>query len=104
MRYLASVDDEDEDVALEDMIEDRCGGILVSEEALELIDPRQGQAVSKLLMAFDLPADMLASSQLMILSSFFDPDTKVRSTGEGNRKSYLEEAKALIDAMLEELK
>lgn len=103
MRYLAAVDDEDEDVALEDMIEDRCGGVLISEETLKIIDPRQGKAVAKLLMAFDLPAEMMAASQTMILASFFHPGAKIGPMGS-NRKNHLEQAKALIDQMLEELK
>ena len=105
MRYLASVDDEDEDVALEDMIEDRCGGVLISEDTVgSLLDPRQGEAITKLLMAFDLPADMMASSQVMILASFFQPDAKIEAMGAGNRKTNLERAKVLIDQMLEDLK
>lgn len=101
MRYLAILDDEEGD--LEDMVCDRLDGTLVAQNELEALDARQGEAVKELLMAFDLPMEMMAASHLMLLASFFNPGAMIGTMGEGNRKAGLERARALIDDMLKDL-
>lgn len=101
MDYLAIVNDDEGD--LEDMICDRLGGALVAQESLKVLDPRQGEAVKELLMAFDLPVEMGAAAELMMTASFFNPGATIGTMGEGNRKAGLERARALIDEMLKDL-
>jgi hypothetical protein len=101
MDYLALLNDDEG--SLEDMVCDRLGGTLISQEALEALDVRQGHAIKELLMAFDLPIEMGAAAQLMILASFFSPGATIGSMGEGNRRAGLERARALIDEILKDL-
>lgn len=103
MKYLALLDDEYSDLDLEDMVCDRLSGSLISQESLEVLDPRQGQAAKELLMAFNMPVEMGSAAELMLVASFLNPGATIGSMGGDNRKAGLERARALIDEMLKDL-
>jgi len=84
------------------------GGVEVDWNVLEPstaveIDPRQREAASDLLMAFDLPVELTAAAHSMLLGAIINPGSTIQSMGPGNRKAMLLKAKGLIEEMLSEI-
>lgn len=87
----------------QEAMDDDISWSLITSENLEKIDPRQKEAAAALLMAFDLPIDILSASAAMLLASSINPGAKIGSMGSSNRLDQLNRAKELIDQMLEEI-
>jgi hypothetical protein len=71
------------------------------------IDWRQRHAAAHLLMAFDLPAEMHAASEAMIEAADVAYGLKANQVSmieAGNRLANLEQARDLIDDLIDELR
>jgi len=101
MEFLALLNDDEGD--LDDMVCDRLGGMLISQEDLLFMDRRQGEAIKELLMAFDLPMEVGCAAQMMMLGAFFNPGATVGTMAGANRRLCLERARSLIDDLLKEV-
>jgi len=76
--------------------------VIYQQELVDL-DPRQREAITDLMMGFNLPVDMMSAANNMLLASFINPGATIGSMDSGNRKICLERARAAIEEMLKEL-
>jgi hypothetical protein len=71
----------------------------------ELVDmcSQQMEAISSLLLAFDLPAEMSKVANNMVIGAFVNPQAQIGQMGSDNRRKQLEKVKSLVDQMLADI-
>lgn len=93
-----------EDQEVEELLDiDNLDASVVYQRDLVELDPRQREAITDLLMGFNLPVDMMSAANNMLLASFVNQNATIGHMGSDNRKVSLERARAAIEEMLKEL-
>lgn len=89
---------------LDDLLDlDSVDANVIYQNDLVDLDQRQREAITDLLLAFDLPVDMMSAANNMLLASFVNKGATIGQMGSENRRIYLEKARATIDEMLKEI-
>ncbi|WKL57274.1 hypothetical protein Q1W73_16650 [Asticcacaulis sp. ZE23SCel15] len=69
----------------------------------ELLDPRQREAAALIMSAIDLPAPAAYAAKVWMDAAVLCPGITLDAMAIGNRKAQLQQARYLIDTIIQEL-
>jgi hypothetical protein len=93
----------DESQVNDEFLETNDSAVVIPRSELVDMCSQQMEAISSLLLAFDLPAEMGKVANNMVIGAFVNPDAKIGQMGSDNRKHQLEKAKSLVEQMLADI-